>query len=160
MKTKQIIAATVFGTTAMSAFSYIVSTLKGKNFKEPELLGEFIKVIAPTADQETAEKAGWESHYAIGLAFAGVMAEIWEHTPIKPSIASGALLGAASGVAGVMGWTQIFKLENEPAAEDKVNYYGHLILAHAIFGIGAAAGYKLFSDTIEPVTIEHEYIDA
>ena len=160
MKTKQIIAATVFGTTAMSVFSYVVSALKDKNFKEPELLGEFAKAVIPGIDQETAEKAGWQSHYGIGLVFAGIMAEVWENTPVKPSIASGALLGAASGVAGILGWTQIFELEDEPKVEHKLDYYGHLILAHAVFGIGAAAGYKLFSDHNIPSTAERVYIDA
>lgn len=160
MKTKQIIAATVFGTTAMSVFSYVVSALKDKDFKEPELLAEFIKVIVPSADEETAEKVGWQAHYGIGLTFAAAMAEIWEHTPVKPSIASGALLGAAGGVAGILGWTQIFKLEDEPPVENKLDYYGHLMLAHIIFGIGAAAGYKLFSDHNIPATVEREYIDA
>lgn len=145
MNTKQIFGATILGTSAMTAFSYLVSAYKNKNFKEPELLGEVYQDLTQQ-NKEVSQLAGWGTHLGVGMTFTGMFAEIWEQTPLKPSIASGALLGAAAGVAGILGWMQLFQLEGESPTENKSEYYAQLMIAHIIFGMGAAAGYKLLDD--------------
>ena len=145
METKKILAATVVGTSAMTLFSYFVSRLTKKNFTEPEVLSEIAAENLTHTSDEVIQSASWATHYGVGLAFTGLYSQVWERTPIKPSIASGALLGAASGIAGILGWSQAFKLDHHYSAKDRQKYYAQLLAAHVVFGIGAAAGYKMLS---------------
>lgn len=146
METKKILSATIVGTTAMTLFSYLVSLKAKKNFTEPELLHEIAQENLPQVDDAIVKPASWATHYGVGLAFTGVYSQVWEHTPIKPSIASGAVLGAISGLTGIIGWSQAFKLEQHPhSANFRKQYYTQLMAAHIVFGIGAAVGYKMLS---------------
>lgn len=146
METKKILAATLVGTSAMTLFSYFVSRLTKKNFTEPEVLRELATENLPhTTSHEVVESASWATHYGIGLAFTGVYSQVWEHTPLKPTLASGALLGAASGLAGILGWSQAFKLDHHYSDKDRQKYYAQLLAAHVVFGVGAAIGYKMLS---------------
>jgi len=146
METKKILSATLVGTTAMTLFSYLLSLKVKKNFTEPELLHEIAQENLPDVDDDIVKPASWATHYGVGLAFTGAYSQVWEHTSIKPSIASGAVLGALSGAAGIMGWSQAFKLEQHPhSSKFRKQYYTQLMAAHIVFGIGAAIGYKMLS---------------
>lgn len=145
METKKIIAATFVGTSVMTLFSYLMSKNQKKNFTEPDVLGEILAENNSSLSKEESKPIGWGAHYAVGLGFTGVYSQIWEHTPIKPSLASGAAFGAVSGLIGIMGWTQMFHLHHPTSSAYRQQYYAQLMAAHIIFGIGAAAGYKMMS---------------
>ena len=125
----------------MTLFSYVMSRNQKRNFTEPNVLSEIIAENNSSLSKEEAKPIGWGTHYGIGLAFTGVYSQVWEHTPIKPSLASGAALGALSGLVGILGWTQMFHLHHPTSA----TYYAQLMAAHIVFGMGAAAGYKMLS---------------
>jgi len=143
METKKIIAAAIAGTSAMTLFSYLISADKKKNLKEPEHIKEVIEDVKPSIDNEKSALAAWGTHYGVGLAFSSIFSQIWEKTPVKPGLLSGAFLGALSGIAGIMSWSEAFKLDPDTNAKNFKEYYAHLMASHIIFGIGAAAGYKL-----------------
>lgn len=145
MQTKKIIAATVVGTTFMTLFSYVMSKNQKRNYTEPDVLSQIIAENNSSLSKEETKPIGWAAHYGLGLGFTGVYSQIWEHTPIKPSLASGGALGAVSGLIGIMGWTQLFHLHHHTSEKYRKQYYAQLMAAHIIFGMGTAIGYKMIS---------------
>jgi len=145
METKKILAATVVGTSVMTLFSYLMSRNQKKNFTEPDMLSEILAENTTDLSKEEAKPIGWSAHYGVGLGFVGVYSQVWEHTPLKPSLASGAALGAASGLIGILGWSQMFHLHHPTSSKYRQQYYAQLMAAHILFGMGAAVGYKMMS---------------
>ncbi|HSN59430.1 MAG TPA: hypothetical protein VLR49_00740 [Ferruginibacter sp.] len=143
MQTGKILSSAIVGTSAMTLFSYLVSESENKNFREPEVLGQLIKRLPISCSKETAQIAGWSIHYAVGLLFLVIYDELWRQKNINPSFTSGALLGAASGVAGITGWKGTFELHPNPPAKNLTKFFGHLLLAHIVFGVFSALTYKL-----------------
>ena len=84
----------------MTLFSYILSLLKVKNFKEPLLLGKLLKRSG--LEKTIAKFTGWTVHYAVGLLFAEMYALLWEKTDIPPSASTGLVLGGLSGLAAIL----------------------------------------------------------
>lgn len=143
MKYPQILLPAIAGTSAMTFYSYLVSKSKNKNFREPEILGELIKRMSGNCSRELARMAGWGIHYSIGILFVACYTEFWEKTKVKPSLTSGALMGAANGVVGILGWNLIFASHPNPPAKNLTPFLGHLLPAHVVFGIFSAITYKL-----------------
>ncbi len=143
MQTDKILIPGIAGTSAMTLFSYLVSESKNKNFREPEILGELIKRLQKSGSKGSAQMAGWGIHYAIGILFVACYSEIWEQTKVKPSLTSGALMGAANGIAGVAGWKLMFDSHPNPPAKHLKAFFGHLLPAHVVFGVFSAVTYKL-----------------
>ena len=63
MQTGKIITSAIIGTTAMTLFSYLISTSENKNYREPEILGKLIRRLPIDASKESSEIAGWCAHY-------------------------------------------------------------------------------------------------
>lgn len=146
MQSGKILSSAIVGTSAMTLFSYLVSEIENKNFSEPEVLSQLIKRLPKISNSESsAEISGWLGHYAIGILFVAIYDELWKDKKIKPSLTSGALLGAASGLAGVAAWKSIFEIHPNPPAMNLKKYFGHLIIAHIVFGIFSSLTYKLVS---------------
>ena len=142
MHAGRILFAGIVGTSAMTLFSYLVSERKNKNFREPELLGQLIERLPIKSSNQSAHIAGWAIHYAIGISFMVCYSKIWEHTRSKPTLSSGALLGAVNGLVGVSGWKLMFEAHPNPPAKELKPFFGHLILAHVVFGVFNVIGYK------------------
>ena len=119
MQTGKIIIPAIVGTSAMTLFSYLVSESKSENFREPVVLAHLIKRLPNSFSKDKAQIAGWSVHYATGLLFVIFYNEIWKRKKILPSVTSGALIGAASGVAGIIGWKCMFEAHPNPPAEFK-----------------------------------------
>ena len=143
MQVTKIIAAGITGTSAMTLFSYIISALKEKNFKEPELLSKLMFRIVPDMKKDESDIAGWNTHYLVGLAFAAVYAQLWSKTKMKPTPINGAILGGLSGLLAIAVWKLTFKAHPAPPKTDYKRYYGHLFVTHIIFGAFASMGYSL-----------------
>lgn len=141
MKIKKIVLAGTVGTSAMTLFSYAVSEYIDKNFKEPRVLGTLLERVLFTG-RRTTEPAGWLLHYGMGLVFTSAYDFIWRRTGIKPTIKSGLIMGGVSGLVGIGVWDLTFKTHPNPPALNLKRYYGHLILAHLIFGAFTALGYR------------------
>ncbi|WP_133259555.1 hypothetical protein [Pseudochryseolinea flava] len=139
----KIVLTSVAATSAMTAFSYAVSEKKNKQFREPALLRDLLKRVAPQTTDSKAEVAGWTLHYGVGLLFTAAYSEVWKNTEMSPSMMNGTLIGSASGIAGAAVWKTVFNVHPNPPKIDYTRYYLHLIAAHAVFGITAAVAYKL-----------------
>ena len=85
---------------------------------------------------------GWGLHYLVGHIFCWGYHKLWKTGRVNPGVLSGSLLGAASGVAGILVWKVVFKLHPNPPAKNLKKYFGHLLLAHVVFGTFAGLGYK------------------
>ena len=143
MKTGKIISSAIAGTSAMTLFSYLVSKSENKNFREPEVMAQLIERFPKSCSKKLALIAAWNIHYAIGLSFVVLYNEIWKKEKIKPSFTSGVVLGAASGLVGIVGWKSAFEAHPNPPAKNLKPFLGHLLAAHMVFGIVSALTYKL-----------------
>lgn len=143
MQTSRILFSAFVATSAMTLFSYLISETKNKNFREPEVLGQLINRLPIVVSKESAQISGWGIHYAIGFFFVALYSELWERTKVKPSLTSGTLLGAGSGVIGVIGWKLMFEGHPNSPAKNLKSFFGHLLLAHVVFGVFGAISYKL-----------------
>ena len=54
------------------------------------------------------------------------------------------ILGAISGIIGIVSWVIIFKISDYKPKIDFKGYYLQLFLVHVIFGLSAFAVYTLF----------------
>ncbi len=138
----QLIIATLSGTSAMTLQSYIVSDVKGRQFREPEVLAALIRRLFPVGKVSAAVQ-GWIVHYTVGIMFSSVYHVLWKKTKIKPTLLSGATLGAISGVIGILVWKKTLELHPNPPAIDVRRYYGHLLVAHIVFGIADVTGHRM-----------------
>ncbi|MGN6646009.1 MAG: hypothetical protein ACTHJT_05725 [Cytophaga sp.] len=142
MDIAKTLSSAIGGTSLMSLFSYLISETRHRNFKEPEILSELIQRVLPDIKDKQADLAGWALHFTAGTAFTAIYDQIWEKTSIKPSIKSGAVMGALSGLAGIAIWRATIAMHPKPPMKDYHSYYKHLLLAHIFFGIAAAVSYK------------------
>jgi hypothetical protein len=138
MKTKTRLLPGVTATTLMSIFSYTVSSSKDKNFKEPKLLAEMVEQFLPDKDKKMATPTGWVMHYTMGCLMTLVFQEVWKKAKTKPSFVQGVVAGLIGGVTGILIWKTVFKVHPNPPQIPFKRYYGHLMLAHLVFGISAA----------------------
>jgi hypothetical protein len=139
----KIISAGFTGTSVMTLFSYLVSNMKNEEFKEPQLLAELLNRIMPELNKKTSHIAGWNIHYAVGLMFAILYAKKWQAEKKKATLSSGVVLGGLSGIFAIVVWRSVFKLHPSPPKIKFKRYYGHLLIAHVIFGTFARVGYNM-----------------
>ncbi|MCF4100821.1 hypothetical protein L1I30_03995 [Gillisia sp. M10.2A] len=139
MEVTKIICSGFAATSLMTAFSYLVSRIKNKQFREPELLNILIS-RSDLLNFKLSKKSsvGWVLHYVIGWIFVIIFDVLWKFNFPPFSVLSGALLGLVAGIIGVFGWKIFFSLSNNPPKIDWSEYYLQLIIAHIIFGVTAA----------------------
>jgi hypothetical protein len=142
MVIRPIIKSTFAGTSAMTLFSYLVSEKKEENFREPLVLADLLSRLSSKLRKSDATVDGWALHYIAGLGFSIAYHQLWKSGKVKPGIFSGSLLGAASGLIGIMVWKGVFKLHPNPPAKNLKKYFRHLMLAHVVFGAFAGMAYK------------------
>jgi hypothetical protein len=142
-KFRKIAISGVAGTTIMTAGSELMSLLAGENFSEPDHLETMISRLAPHLSKHAKKIAGWGAHYAMGLVFAAVYVELWETKKIKHTIKNGIILGAISGVLGLLIWKGTFKAHPLPPWLNYGHYYLQRIPAHIIFAVAATLAYRL-----------------
>jgi hypothetical protein len=138
----KVARAALTGTTLMTAFSYGASRHERKQFREPELLNKLLDRIPGSPPIPTKSPAGWLVHYGVGIIFTTVYDQLWQRNISKPTLANGLLLGTISGLVGIGGWMLTFTLHPRPPKTDYTGHYKQLLIAHMIFGVGAALGYN------------------
>ena len=89
MEKGKILVSGITATSAMTLFSFIMSELRHKNFKEPEVLSEVFCQLLPELRPHKARLTAWFTHYIVGLLFVSAYSEIWEKTRIQPKLKSG-----------------------------------------------------------------------
>lgn len=143
MNTIRVISGAIIGTSVMTLFSYVVSGITNRQFKEPVLLNQLLRYFRYCKTLKKSSLPGWVLHYLIGTLFLISSNFIWNSTSADPNLKSGALLGLMYGIIGISGWHIIFRLHPNPPSIKLDKYYLHLIVAHIIYGGSAAAGFRL-----------------
>ncbi len=147
MEIIKFLVAGVFATSIMTAFSYIISNIRNRQFREPELLNIVLsKSDLFSLKLSKKSSVGWILHYAIGLIFVLIFKIIWKLEFIPISITTGAIFGFVAGIIGVFGWKLFFYLSEKPSEITwNIEYYLQLIVAHILFGISVALVYDMWT---------------
>ena len=144
MEILRIIIATLVGTSLMTAFSYLVSEAYRKTFKEPVLLNYVIRLSGITLNDRNKSIVGWIIHYILGLLFVIAYHFIWVYGILDMSWTSALILGAVSGIIGIIGWVIIFSLPSKEPRVAFTSYYIQLFFAHIVFAAGVVLVYRWF----------------
>jgi hypothetical protein len=145
------------GTLVMTAGSDLMSRIMGENYREPDHLETMIKRLAPMLSKQAKIIAGWGAHFTMGFIFAAIYVELWEKRKIKHNIKNGVLLGAVSGLLGLLIWKGTFKAHPLPPWLNYSNFYLQRIPAHIIFAVGATITYKLIEDSKPEETVQTKW---
>ncbi len=146
LKMDRIILTAFFATSLMTVFSYLYSAIRKKQYREPELLNillsrlNFGKILTITHPS-----AGWIIHYLIGFLFILAYFLLWNVLGIVPTFLTCCILGAVSGMIGIMGWKIVLNLHPYPPAIIYREFYFQLLIAHVVFGVGAFLSIILLS---------------
>jgi hypothetical protein len=138
----KVVNAGLLATSFMTLFSYAYSFLSKDNTKEPQLLGKLIRRLRPGIPKRAAGVAGWAAHYGVGLLFAELYGRIWERTAINVNARSGLVFGGLSGIAAILIWKFTFAIHPFAPAVNFTSFALNLFLAHLVFGLFAAIGYR------------------
>jgi len=139
----EIIAETIVATALMSLFSHLVSESFGKLFTEPVLINYVMRLSKLELRPKMGSALGWLLHYAAGILFVIPYHWIWRKW-LSDDWVSGLILGAVSGVVGILGWMIIFSLPRREPRVAFTEYYIQLFFAHIVFAFSALAVHKLF----------------
>ena len=134
----RVLLPAITGTSAMTVFSYLVSNAKDENYREPLVLEILIKRLIKEGEDDTAAMMAWSLHYFVGILFTYVYASISTAKKVHPSVMSGLCFGAVCGLVGIAGWNITFKLHPDPPKKNLKKYFGHLFVAHLVFGVVTA----------------------
>ena len=139
MNPAEIFLSGIVATSLMTAFSYLVAALRKSQFREPELLNILLSRSKKFPKNPGKKNViGWVIHYFIGWIFVFVMALLFTFTEQEPTLGVGAFLGFIAGIIGISGWRIFFFFSNDPPEIEFDLFYFQLIIAHIIFGFGAA----------------------
>jgi hypothetical protein len=139
----QILLATIAATSAMTLFSYAISASFRELYKEPVLLTFLLAQLKIDVSLKSKATLAWLLHYFIGFIFVFIYHLLWVNNILQLSFLNALLLGAASGIIGIIGWMILFRLADYKPKIDFKGYYIQLFFAHIIFGLVAALFYYL-----------------
>ncbi|MGO4770510.1 hypothetical protein ACEN2I_02520 [Flavobacterium sp. W22_SRS_FK3] len=137
----KILIASIAATSAMTLFSYVISKSFRELYKEPVLLTFVLSKLKLDLPLKTKTTIAWFLHYFIGLFFVTSYHLFWVNDILKTSFLNALLLGALSGIVGIIGWILLFKIADFKPKIDFKGYYIQLFFAHVIFGITATFVY-------------------
>ena len=127
---EKVLLPSTSATSAMTLFSYVVSSLTGQQFREPVLLNHFFNDT-----QQRSAARGWWLHYLVGLSFALVYQLLWKRFVRLPPTPDGLSYGALGGLIGILGWRITFATHPRPPRTNRRGYLTQLFVAHLIFGL-------------------------
>jgi hypothetical protein len=131
----RIVFAGLAGTSLMTVFSYRASVKKGENFREPELLADFLNDFIPETERKLSLTGGWLTHYSMGLVWAGVEMMLLDIAKPKSAIKAAVALGTFSGLTGILIWDLCFKYHPNSPQNNRKKFYGNLFLAHMVYSL-------------------------
>lgn len=140
----QILVSSIAATSAMTLFSYAVSATARELYKEPVLLSYILSHLHLEVSPNVKNILAWILHYTIGFVFVIAYHFLWIYKVLELTLPIGILLGAISGIIGIITWFVLFKMVPQKPNIDFKGYYLQLFAAHIIFGFIAYAVYILF----------------
>lgn len=139
----ELILVAIGATSAMTWFSYAMSESFRELYKEPVLLSFALKKTNISLSEKSQKTWGWLIHYIIGFLFVMGYHIVWVKNMLSVSPLNALLLGAVSGVIGIISWVIIFKMTDHQPPIDFNGYNIQLFFAHIIFGVVATALYSI-----------------
>ncbi len=128
----------------MTFFSYTISFIRGKEFKEPQLLTKLLYRQIHTSRLRGVENMpGWIIHLSIGYIFIAIMDCAFLFSGVQPSLWWGMIFGTGLGIIGVAGWKILFAIHPNPPEIHFREFYIQLLIAHIIFGLVGSLGYVI-----------------
>jgi hypothetical protein len=123
------------GTTVMTLFTYWIESITGKDLGEPKYLNRLIR-YSRRFEAETGDghMAGWAIHYFIGVLFAAAMIAFRSITGIDLTPLVGMFIGAIFGLLGIVGWTVMFAVHDDPPQIKFPIFLVQLVVVHILFG--------------------------
>ncbi|KEO73750.1 hypothetical protein EL17_09545 [Anditalea andensis] len=125
----------------MTLYSYLISKIERKNYREPRLLNKLIEKLPIPRDVHPS--TGWILHYKVGFGFALFYHLTWNKYKPFRNMPTAITMGLINGLLGIGVWDRVFKIHPHPPDIDHRAFYRHLIIAHGIYGAGAYFGYLL-----------------
>jgi len=138
----RIFLSTLTGTSLMTLFSYVMSDMRRKQFREPVLLNKLLYrtyVLRIPSDHP----AGWIIHYGVGLLFNILYWIVIDYHGYRPGLFLFVVLGAISGILGCLVWEVTFQLHPDSPRTNFREFYGQLFFAHVLFGFGSWLPYTI-----------------
>lgn len=147
MEFLEIISSTLFATSAMTLFSYVISWLFRKNYKEPVLLEFLMSTFGFKVAKHYKVMASWSLHYFIGLIFVlSYYLPIWlNFNWYTITLFSGFVFGSIIGCIGIVFWKVMFTLSPKDPPTYTSGYYLQLFFAHIILGITTVVVHWMFN---------------
>ena len=145
MKTiEKIIVAGIVGTSFMTLYSYWKSRQEKQEYVEPVMLNKLVdnSQNLPDVKDNDTHPAGWGLHYLAGIAFVSAYWLLWHKALRKPRTSKILVIGAASGLIGIIVWKLLFTQHNNPPHNYRYGYYRQLLIAHIVFSASALLSYK------------------
>ena len=140
----QILIVSLAATSAMTLFSYAISTkYRDENYKEPLLLSQMLAQIKFNMPIVSKKTLGWLLYFVIGFLFVLVYHLLWLYDILDFSVRSAFLLGITSGVIGVVSWIIMLKIAKCDLSKDFKGYYLQMFISRIIFALYAAAVYYI-----------------
>ena len=132
---EKIVISSIIAIILMTGFSYAISGISGRMFKEPVLLVRVLNSLNKHFSENTKWLIACLIHYTIGLFFILFYHYFWEQGLIKVNVIDTFIYGISIAVIGAVGWAVIFKLcQCKPKDLNwSRGYYFQLIIAHLIF---------------------------
>jgi hypothetical protein len=137
-----ILVSGFVGTLFMTFFSYLLSNVSGRNFREPQLLNRLLsgsEIISLNVKKTSS--IGWFLHYCAGWFLATVYYSIVRFTEIPHGWISGIIFGFCAGIFAIGIWKLMFTLNANSPDIDQPRFFIHLLIAHIIFSIGMVMVY-------------------
>ncbi|NEN24223.1 hypothetical protein G3O08_11990 [Cryomorpha ignava] len=140
----KIIVAAVCATTVMTAFSYAISFIFKRNYKEPALLNRVLDQLQffPFPAKRNS-LVGWVLHYLIGLGLTILAVFIIYLTDWQFTRLYGIGYGFVAGIIGILSWKWMLKMHSYSPRIDVEGYFEQLLVAHILFGWSLAGFYNL-----------------
>lgn len=139
---KQIVLSGMAGTTTMTLYSYFLSRIKEKRFREPQILNYLIygkeEVMMGPVEKSRLLLPGFLIHYGTGILFSSFYHLLWKKRVKAGTVKSGIGCGLILGLVGASIWKSVFMIHPNPPKINQSSYLGQLIIAHLIFGATVA----------------------
>lgn len=138
MELLQVISAGVLGTVLMTAFSYFLSKVRSRQFKEPKLLNMILRRSSHEhMNPSNNSIIGWVVHFSIGIILMTLFYLFHLIFSFRISFLSIFLYGIITGAMAILSWHLMFYISPRPPDVDLNEFYIQLFIAHVLFAAGA-----------------------
>ncbi|PJJ08675.1 hypothetical protein CLU83_1961 [Flavobacterium sp. 1] len=139
----QILIVSIAATSAMTLFSYVISSRYRKIYREPVLLSNLLVQMKVDLSVISKKIIGWLVHFSVGFIFVFVYHLLWLYNILDLSAVNAFYLGIASGLIGVFCWAVMLKIAKYTYSVHFKGYYFQMFISRIIFALYAATVYYI-----------------